>query len=163
MPWPPTQPSRGHARWPVFVMFAITLVAVAAAVAAWLRPTPETKSAAGPTFGEQQVAGAKTKVCAAYLKVRRANEANATRNGGDDPNLQLLVAVNERQICVASSAYLLTTLGDEPATPSDLAAAVRKLADEYQVVTLNFLASDTSKQERDAADQAWSTIQSLCK
>jgi hypothetical protein len=102
-------------------------------------------------------------VCAAYQKVRRANEANATRNGGDDPNLQLLVAVNERQIYVASSAYLLTTLGDEPATPSDLAVAVRKLADEYQVVTLNFLASDTSKQERDAADQAWSTIQSLCK
>jgi hypothetical protein len=144
-------------------MFAITLIAVAAAVAAWLRPMPEKKSPAAPTFGEQQVADAKAKVCAAYQKVRRANEANATRNGGDDPNLQLLVAVNERQIYVASSAYLLTTLGDEPATPSDLAVAVRKLADEYQVVTLNFLASDTSKQERDAADQAWSTIQSLCK
>jgi hypothetical protein len=162
MPWPPV-PSRGPARWPVVLMFAITLVAVAAAVAAWLRPMPETKSAAALTFGEQQVADAKAKVCAAYQKVRRANEANAARNGGDDPNVQLLVAVNERQIYVASSAYLLTTLGDEPATPSDLAVAVRKLADEYQVVTLNFLASDTSKQERDAADQAWSSIQSLCK
>jgi hypothetical protein len=146
-------------------MFAITLVAVTAAVGAWPRPMPETKSAvpSAPTFRDQQVADAKAKVCAAYQKVRRANETNATRNGGDDPNLQSLVAVNERQIYVASSAYLLTTLGDEPATPSDLAAAVRKLADEYQVVTLNFLASDTGKQERDAADQAWSTIQSLCK
>jgi hypothetical protein len=146
-------------------MFAITLVAVAAAVAAWLRPMPETKSdvSPAPTFSDQQVAEAKSKVCAAFQKVRRANETNATRNGGDDPNLQLLVAVNERQIYVASSAYLLTTFGDEPATPFDLAAAVRKLADEYQVVTLNFLASDTSKQERDAADQTLSTIQSLCK
>jgi hypothetical protein len=145
-------------------MFAITLVAVGAAVAAWLRPLPE-KSAnpSALTFSAQEGAEAKSKVCAAFQKVRRANETNATRNGGGDPNLQLLVAVNERQIYVASSAYLLTTLGDEPATPSDLAAAVRKLADEYQVVTLNFLASDTSKQERDAADQAWSTIQSLCK
>jgi hypothetical protein len=46
-------------------MFAITLVAVAAAVAAWLRPTPEAKSAAPstPTFSAQQVAGAKSKVC----------------------------------------------------------------------------------------------------
>jgi hypothetical protein len=74
-------------------MFAITLVAVTAAVGAWPRPMPETKSAVPPTFRDQQVADAKAKVCAAYQKVRRANETNATRNGGD-PNLQLLVAVN---------------------------------------------------------------------
>jgi hypothetical protein len=125
MPWPPRAP----ARWPVVVMFAITLVAVAAAVAAWLRPMPETKSdvSPAPTFSDQQVAEAKSKVCAAFQKVRRANETNATRNGGDDPNLQLLVAVNERQIYIASSAYLLTTLGGRTCNP------IRSRGDSPQV------------------------------
>jgi hypothetical protein len=40
MPWPPVQPPQGPARWPIVVMFAITLVAVGAAVATWLRPCP---------------------------------------------------------------------------------------------------------------------------
>lgn len=87
-------PSRGPARWPILVMLVITLVAVAASVAAWLRPMPETKSAtpSAPAFNAQQVADAKSKVCAAYEKVQKASSANQTRNGGDDPNLQLLVA-----------------------------------------------------------------------
>ena len=62
------------ARWPMFVMFLITLVAVGAAVAAWLRPMPHNTSAtpAAPTYSEQQVADAKAKVCAAYEKVLNA-------------------------------------------------------------------------------------------
>jgi hypothetical protein len=145
-------------------MLVITLVAVGAAIAAWLRPMPAAPPAPSkPTYSDQQVADAKSKVCDAYQKVRRASDMNANRNGGDDPTAQLAVAINERQIYDAGSAYLLTTLGDEPATPSDLAAAVRKLADLFQVITLNFLASDQSMPERNAADQAVSTIQGLCK
>jgi hypothetical protein len=51
-------------------MFAITLIAVGAAVAAWLRPIPEVKPASpsAPTFNDRQVADAKSKVCAAYEK-----------------------------------------------------------------------------------------------
>src|ERR1700743_2203882 len=91
MPWPPAPP-RGPARWPVFVMFAITLVAVAAAVAAWLRPLPEAKSAppAAPNFSAQQVDDAKSKVCAAHAKVQNAINVNAARKVGDDSNSQLL-------------------------------------------------------------------------
>jgi hypothetical protein len=165
MPWPPAQPPRGPARWPIVVMFVITLVAVAAAVAAWLRPMPEAKSPApsAPTFTAQQVADAKSEVCAAYQKVRRASDANANRKGGDDPTSQLAVAVNDRQIYEAGSAYLLTRLSDEPATPPDLATAVGKLARLFQTITLNFLASDPSMPERDAGDRATSTIQNLCK
>jgi hypothetical protein len=164
MPWPPIPP-RGPARWPVVVMFVITLVAVAAAVAAWLRPMPETKSAVSgaPTFSDQQVADAKAKVCSAYQRVRRASDMNANRKGGEDPTSQLAVAINDRQIYEAGSAYLFTALSDEKATPSDLAGAVRKLAELFQVITLNFLASDTSIPERNDADRAASTIQSLCK
>jgi hypothetical protein len=164
MPWPPAPP-RGPARWPVFAMFVITLVAVAAAVAAWLRPLPEAKSAApsAPTFSAQQVAGAKAKVCAAYAKVQKASSANQTRNGGDDPNLQLLVAVTMRQVFDSGSAYLLKTLAEEPAAPPNLAAATKNLADLYQVITLDGLAGDLNEPAHNAANEAGFTIQNLCK
>jgi hypothetical protein len=71
--------------------------------------------------------------------------------------------VNDRQIYEAGSAYLLTTLSDESATPHDLATAVGKLARLFKTVTLNFLASDQSTPERNEADQTATTVQNLCK
>jgi hypothetical protein len=149
----------------MFIMFLITLLAVGAAIAAWLRPIPHEASAMppAPTYSGQQVSDAKSKVCAAYQKVRSALAANATRTGGDDQNAQLTVAVNARQIYVASSAYLLSTLADEPATPSDLATATRRLTELFQVLTLDGLAANPNVQGHDAADQTLSTIQELCK
>jgi hypothetical protein len=166
-PWGPPAPvafSR-PARWPMFVMFLITLVAVGAAIAAWLRPIPHETSSIpnSPTFSDQQVADAKSKVCAAYNKVQRASSANQTRNGGDDPNLQLLVAVTMRQVFEAGSAYLLKTLAEEPAAPADLAAATKNLADLYQVITLDGLAGDLNDPAHNAANEAGFTIQGLCK
>ncbi len=153
------------ARWPMFVMLLITLVAVSVAVAAWLRPIPHNTAATppAPSYSDQQVADAKSKVCAAYARVRHTAEMNANRTGGDDPTAQLAVAVNERQIFVAGSAYLLTTLSEEPATPGELASAVRKLTDLYQVIVLNGLASDPSDPEKKTALGVVSTIEDLCK
>jgi hypothetical protein len=165
MPWPPVQPPRGPARWPVVVMFAITLVAVGAAIAAWLRPIPYNKSATAPapSYSEQQVADAKSKVCAAIEKVKKANTMNSNRNGGDDPNGQLLIAVNGRQVYIASSQYVLTTLADEPATPAELVAAARRLANLYQVIAMDGLASDPSQAARDAASATGTSIDGFCK
>jgi hypothetical protein len=164
MPWPPAPP-RGPARWPVFVMFVITLVAVAAAVAAWLRPMPAEKSAApfAPSFSAQQVADAKAKVCAAYQKVQNAVTVNVMRTAGDDPNSQLLLAVNARQVFGAGSAYLMTTLADEPPAPTDLAAAAKKLAELYQVMILDGLVGDRNDPAHHNADETGFTIQRLCK
>jgi hypothetical protein len=146
-------------------MFAITLVAVGAAVAAWLRPMPTARSAtpSTPTFSAQQVSDAKAKVCAAYWKAQNASSANQTRSGGDDPNLQLLVAVNMRQVFEAGSVYLFKTLAEEPAAPADLAAAARKLADLYQVITLDGLAGNRNDPAHNEANETGFTIQSLCK
>jgi hypothetical protein len=110
-------------------MFVITLVAVGAAVAAWLRPHPETKSATPPApgFNAQQVTDAKSKVCAAYWEVQKAVSANVARNGGDDPDARLQVATIQQMVFVAGSAHLMTTLADEPAAPADLAAVAKKL------------------------------------
>ena len=166
-PWGPPGPVALNrpARSPVFVMLLITLVAVGAAVAAWLRPIPHSPSAApaAPSYSEQQVADAKANVCAAYGKVQTALAANAARSGGDDPTAQLAVAINARQVYVASSAYLFATLAGEPAAPSDLIAAARKLANLFQVLTLDGLAAEPNVQGHDAADQTLATIQELCK
>jgi hypothetical protein len=145
-------------------MFVITLVAVGAAVAAWLRPLPEkSASPTAPTFSAQQVADAKSKVCAAYAKIHRVVDINAPRNGGDDPTAQLVVAVNMRQVYVVGSAYLLTTLANEPATQSDLAAATSKVARLFQSLTLDGLASGANAEEFDAVNQTGTVIESLCK
>jgi hypothetical protein len=146
-------------------MFAITLVAVAAAVAAWLRPMPETKSAVPPTptFSDQQVADAKSKVCAAYPEIHHAVDVNAPRNGGSDPTAQLAVATNMRQIYIVGSAYLLTRLADEPATPRDLAAATSKVARLFQVLTIEGSVSDPSVEAYNDVNATGETIQSFCK
>src|ERR1700761_5133549 len=82
-PWGPPAPvglSR-PARWPMAVMLLITLVAVGAAVAAWLRPIPHETAATppAPTYSEQQVADAKSKVCAAFDKLWHVLQVNSTR------------------------------------------------------------------------------------
>jgi len=166
-PWGPPGPIALNrpARWPVFVMLLITLVAVGAAVAAWLRPIPHSPSVAppAPSYSEQQVADAKSKVCAAYEKVKRASNMNAARSGGDDPTAQLAVAVNGRQVYIASSQYLLTLLTDEPATSADLADATRKLAGLFQVIAMDGLASDPSPSAHDAVTQTGLTLDGLCR
>jgi hypothetical protein len=166
-PWGPPAPiplSR-PARWPVFVMFLITLVAVGAAVAAWLRPIPHDTAATppAPSYSEQEVADAKAKVCAAYAKALKTSNVNSARTAGDDPNSQLLLAVNWRQVFIASSIYLSTTLAEQPAAPPDLTAAVKKLIDLYQVVTLDGLVGDYNDPGHAAANETGVKIQELCK
>jgi hypothetical protein len=166
-PWgpPPPMALSRPARWPMFVMLLITLVAVAAAVAAWLRPIPHEASGTppAPTYSAQQVSDAKSKVCAAYAKVQNAVSVNVARTAGDDPNSQLLLAVNARQVFAMGSAYLMTTLAEEPATPADLAGPANDLAHLYQVMVLDGLVGDRNDPAHNAADQAGFKIQGLCK
>jgi hypothetical protein len=153
------------ARLPMLVMLLITLAAVGAAVAAWLRPIPHEKPAPppAPTYSEQQVADAKSTVCAAYQKVLKTSSVNSARTAGDDPNSQLVIAVNMQEVFVASGLYLTTTLADQPATPPDLAAAVKKLVNLSLVVTLDGAMGDRNDPGHDAANAAGAKIQELCK
>jgi hypothetical protein len=146
-------------------MFAITLIAVGAAVAAWGRPMPETKSTvpSAPTFTDQQVIDAKSNVCSAYAKIHHAVDTNATRTGGGDATSQLSLAVNMRQVYVAGSAHLLTTLADEPPTPRDLATAARKIARLFQTLVLEGLSSDPTARTSDEINATGQIIESLCK
>jgi hypothetical protein len=99
------------------------------------------------------VAEAKSTVCTAYGKMRRALDVNATRNGGDDPNTQLLVAVNARQVFVAGSAPSTDDSGQGIGNTPDLAAATQKVADLSQVITLDGLVSDSSIPAQNALNE----------
>jgi hypothetical protein len=149
----------------MFVMFLITLVAVGAAVAAWLRPIPHETSATQPTptYTERQVSDAKAKVCAAYEKVLNATTVNANGTLGDDPTSRLLTAVNQRQVFNIGSAYYWKTLAEEPATPPDLAAAMDKLAHLYQTINLAGIVGDPNEADHNAANETGAKIQELCK
>jgi hypothetical protein len=68
-----------------------------------------------------------------------------------------------RQIYVVGSAYLLTELADEPATPSDLAAAAGKVARLFQALTIDGSVSDPSVDAYNDVNATGETIQRLCK
>ncbi|OMC52992.1 hypothetical protein A5745_23130 [Mycobacterium sp. IS-2888] len=149
----------------------IALVALGVAVGSWFRTASDSKPtpAAPPvTYSQQQITDAKASVCAAYQQVRKAGDMAGARSGGSDPNAVLTVATSTRQVLDVGSRYLMTKLAKEPATPPDLAAAVRKLADVYQEMTVDYLDGlSNSDPELDpllrAGDEAHSTIESLCK
>jgi hypothetical protein len=149
--------------------FAIALVALGVAISSWFRPMPDNKpplAPSPPVFTEQQTAEAKAKVCATYEQVHQAVLVNTGRSGGSDQTAVLGLAANARIALYDGGDYLLRTLVDEPATPSDLAAAVRQLARSYQQLAIDYMA-EASQSDTDSAlhagDQPNSTLSAICK
>jgi hypothetical protein len=146
-----------------FLVVAL-LVTLGVAIVGWFRPIPA-KPPPAPSYSQQQVADAKAHVCAAHEKVHHAVGLTSGRSS-DDPTMHLAIATSGRQALDVGGNYLLSTLAQEPATPPDLAAAVRKLATTFQELTVDYLA-EVSDSELDpllrTSDQASVTIESLCK
>jgi hypothetical protein len=149
---------------------AITLVA-GVAIVGWLRPLQNHKpppAPAAPIYSDEQTANAKAHMCAAFGQVDHALELAYARNGGSDPTAQLAVATSVQLALDAGSRYLATTLAEEPATPPQLSAAVRKQTNAYQKALIGFLngltVSDPTQQPTvSASDEATMTIRRLCK
>lgn len=143
----------------------LLLVTLAVAIVGWFRPIPR-KPPPLPTYSSEQIADAKAAICTAYEHVRKAGDLAGARSGGSDPTGQLTVATSSRQVFDAGSRYLSTKLAEQPATPSDLAAAVRKLASVYQQLAIDYLAeapdSETEPLIR-AGTEAHTTIAGLCR
>ena len=154
------------ARWPTFTALLISLIALAVGIAAWFRPTPPNdQPPPKPAYTQQQIADAKSKVCAAFAKLDRAGGVNNALPRGSDP---VVAAVNSRQIFDVFSRYLSATLAEEPATPADLATAVRKQASTLEEVVIldqeGFSNSDPElKPVVDANSASADTIRQLCK
>jgi hypothetical protein len=166
-PWPQVAPSRPQ-RWPVFASLVIALVAVGLAIGSWLRPLPSAKAPSTPAYTDQQVADAKTNVCAAFEKVQHAVNLANTHGGSADYSTQLAAAALTHEALDAGSRYLLTKLAEEPATPPDLAAAVRNGANADQEALIGYLnglsASDPAMQPAlNSSDEATATVRRLCK
>jgi hypothetical protein len=165
-PWPQVPPSRPQ-RWPVLASIALALVAAGLAVGAWFRP-PTAKAPSPVVYTNQQTADAKAAVCAAFGQVDHALQLAYARNGGSDPNAQLTVATSTQLTLDAGSRYLSATLTKEPATPPDLATAVRNQTDAYQKALIGFLNglrfSDPAQQPTvSASDEATLAIRRLCQ
>lgn len=155
------------ARWPAFTAMAVALIGIAVGFVGWFRPAPHNNQPPPkPTYTDQQIVSAKTSVCAAFETVHQAVVVTNHRDHGNDPTSILAAATSARQAFDAGSGYLITTLDDEPATPFDLAKAVRRLATVFQQLTVSYLA-EVSDSELDpllrAGDEATLTIQRLCK
>ncbi|WAJ42976.1 hypothetical protein OK015_17160 [Mycobacterium sp. Aquia_216] len=149
----------------MFAFFVIALLlTLGVAIVGWFRPV-QPKPPSPPTYTAQQTADAKAKVCAAHDKVHHAVGLTSARSS-DDPTLHLALATSGRQALDVGGDYLLTTLAQQPATPPDLAAAIHKLANTFQELTVDYLA-EVSDAELDpllrTSDQLTLTIQGLCK
>ena len=160
--------ARTPKRWPMFASLVIALAAVGLAIGCWFRPSPTTQEPSKPTYTDQQVADAKAKMCAAFGKVDHALDVADARRGSNDPTAVLAAATSERQALDAGSRYLVAKLADEPATPPDLATAIRNQADSYQESLIDYLDgltnSDSEMQPTlKAADDATLTIRRLCQ
>ncbi|WP_156623255.1 hypothetical protein [Mycobacterium sp. 1164966.3] len=149
----------------VLVLVAL-LVTLGVAVAGWFRPAPSNKPSAAQTYTDQQIAMARTKVCAAYDKVHHAVLANTGRDGDNDPGTVLGVAANARIALYDGGNYLLKVLAEESATPGALAEAIRALSSAYQQLAINYMAEAPDpelKSSRDVVEAAGSKVSEMCK
>jgi hypothetical protein len=158
------------ARWPAFTALLIAVIALAVGIVGWFRPAPHNNQPPPkPAYTQQQTASARATLCTAFGNVDHAlSLADARSTGSSDPTAQLSVATSTRQVLDAGSRYLLAKLAEEPATPAELAAAIRKQANAYQDVVIGYLDgldySDPGlKSAGSASNQATDTIRQLCK
>jgi hypothetical protein len=127
-------------RWPTFAALAIAVLALAIAALGWFRP------AQNASFTAQQTADAKTNVCTAYKIAHQAVVINThlvNPRGGDQIGT-FAVAANARLALLGGGGYLRERLDAEPATPADLAKAVKAMAGTIDQLGINYLAGASS-------------------
>jgi hypothetical protein len=168
-PWPgaPSKPSR----WLTFLTIAIALMGFGAGVAAWFRAAHHDGPNVGPAtsaYSERQIADAKRNICDAYALVRAAVSVttNKPNSGGDAFAAQTAIAANGRLALYGGGGYLLGQLSAEPATPSDLAKAVKSLAGTFRklaMVDLGEQPESAQKPLRDGVPGSTAKIDEICK
>lgn len=126
MPAPVEVRAARSGRAGVLAGLAVVFAAAALALSAWTW----WQSKAEPSYTEEQQAAAKAGICSAVTTVRTgvATNTNLAPPGGDgDITGVLAAAANARGALMNGGLYLLARL--EPATPPELADAVRRFAE----------------------------------
>jgi hypothetical protein len=164
--WP--SPSRGPSQWPTFLALAVALVASGLAIAGWFRPSPPPTAPPSktPTYTEQQISDAKARSCAAFDTVLKGVTLQTHGEASDDPAMRKAQAVNGQLSLVAGGSYLRDHV--DPATPTQLAADIRKTADVLSDLGANALAGAQNADQPQAsllteAKSSFAQVQELCK
>ena len=144
-----------------YAALAIALIAVAVAIAAWLRPAHE-----APSFSDQQSAQAKKNICSAALVVNKAVFADAPNPHPGDPVGAIAVAANVRLALLGGGAYLRDAVAAEPAAQANLAKAATSMANTLQQTGISYAANTAtpavlSPLQQDLASEM-RQINSLC-
>jgi hypothetical protein len=147
-----------------YLSLILAIAALAVAGWAWYR-----SEYSKPSYSDTQRAEAKAKACTAMDLVRRGVSLNTNlqpAGGPADVTGSMAVAANARVSLYGGGQYLLAKL--DPATPSDLADAVRTFANSL----MDFGAAATAGAQNTDPDQAArlrdaeaanATVTELCK
>ena len=169
LPAPPMAFNR-PARGPAFTALAFALIGIAVGFVGWFRPAPHNNQPpAKPSCTEQQTADAKAEVCTSFGQVTHGIDlADAISASSSDQTAKVGAVALARQALDFGSRYLFAKVAEEPATPPDLASAVRQQANAFQELLIGYIngasSSDASQQPaQKASNEAADTIRQLCK
>ena len=159
--------TRTASRWVAPAALVIAVIAIGVAIWAVVRSPAEPVANPGePAANAGQTGGDKANVCAAFETVRRSVSLRTNADLGPDPVAREAVAANARLATLGGGQYLLVRLG--PATPPELADAVRSFANNLQDIGIDQLAgapgTDPAQTDRMTKAQESSTqIADMCK
>jgi hypothetical protein len=154
----------------ILVIVTLVLAVVAVALSGWtLYRLSREGTTSAPIYTGSQRSDAKQKICTAADVVRKGVSLNTNLQppgGPQDVTGSLAVAANARVALYDGGQYLIARL--DPATPPDLADAVKKFAnglmDIGAAATAGAQNSEPEQAARlKAADEANTTITNLCK
>jgi hypothetical protein len=171
---PPPVTSRKATRWSLvtaLLSLIVALVALSVTLAGGQRPmqgNTTSQSTSPPAYSDQQVADAKGNVCAAYALVHEAVAVNTNKQApeGDNFAAQYAIAANSRLALYGGGGYLLDRLAAEPATPIELANAVKALAAKFREIAIEYLSERPQPRDHpltDAMDGVAAPVDDLCK
>ena len=132
--------AQSSSRWMGPAALVVAVIAIAVGVWALVRSQaePAVNSQQSQQPGSAQTSDdAKGRVCAAFDIVRKAVSIQTNVDLGPDPVAREAVAANARLATLGGGDYLLSRL--DPATPPELADAVRKFANNLQDIGMSQL------------------------
>lgn len=162
-------PPRGQSRALTLVALGISVVATVLGIVGWFRPTAASAPAtqpAGPTYTEQQINDARTRVCSAFDLVLKGINLQTHGQPSEEPGMRKAQAVSGQLSLAAGGWYLRDHI--DPATPGDLATSARKTSQVLLDLGANALAGAQNADQPQAnllgeAQSAFVQMQDLCK